>query len=599
VRLTDSSLRDGNESLLGCRLRTDEILSTAAKLDRVGFAALEVFGGATFEAWLRLGDHPWSALRRLREVVTGTPLQALVRSQSLLGHRHLADDAVELFFATAAGHGVDVFRVFDPLNDPRNLEVAVRAARRTGKRVQAALCWTPGPAGEAGELTRLAARVAELEPDDLVVTDGSGALDGGAATALVAGIRVATGLPVILHAHGAGGLAMLAYLAAVEAGAEGLDTAVSAVAWGPSLPAAESVVAALAAVGRDPGIDLGRLAEARQELWELRRSHGSREPHGAVDAGAEALRWGLTATVLAELQEELGRHGATGRLEEAVSEVARVHEELGRPPLVSPLSRMVAVQAVYNLLGRERYATVTQELKDYLHGLSGRPPCPPDRGIRRFVLGQDEPITLRPADLLEPQVEGAREELRRRGLPAGDEEALTHLMFPAEAEALLRPAPAEAVEAGAPEAAEEAASEAASAAEAGPAADETAAVEAPAAAPAAQFEVEVGGEVFTVRVTGASVAALPAFIPDRPAPASPPAQPEAPRDGTVVAPMQGLIVKIPISVGDQVQLGDVLVVLEAMKMQNDIVATKPGRVTGIYVKEGEVVKPDQALVAVG
>jgi pyruvate carboxylase subunit B len=289
-------------------------------------------------------------------------------------------------------------------------------------------------------------------------------------------------------------------------------------------------------------------------------------------------------------------------LREALEEVQRVRRELGHPPLVAPIRQLIGTQAVYNVIGGDRYATVTQELKDYLQGLYGRPPLPADPEVRRLVLGSEEPITIRPADLLEPQVEAVRAQLRKLRLPTGDDEVLTYLLFPELAVDVIRPRreekPKRKKEAEPAEEGEAAAEAPAAEAEAQAPADGAPAAPAAAGPATAEFEVEVEGEVFKVRVTGAGLVAAPGGGETQPqGAAAPPAR--APRDGAILAPMQGLIVKVPVHEGDEVKLGDVVAVLEAMKMQNDIVTTKPGKVTEIYVKEGEVVKPNQPLVAVG
>jgi pyruvate carboxylase subunit B len=542
-----------------------------------------------------MGEDPWEYLRRLQEVTPNTPIQALVRGQNLVGQRNYADDAVELFVATAARSGVDVFRVFDPLNDLRNMEVAIRAAQRAGKRAQGALCYAISPAHDLDLWRSLAKGLARLGVDDLVVKDTSGLLAPAAAGELVRALRATVELPVIVHSHCGSGMAPMAYLAAVEAGANGLDTAMSPLAWGAGQPATESIVAALAGGEHDTGLDLDSLVDIKLDLDELRKRHAEHLSPLAGRVDSDILRYRMPAFMLEDIQRELERHNAVQRTREVLDEVPRVRRELGFPPLVAPIRQLVASQAVYNVLGGDRYATVTQELKDYLQGLYGMPPQPADSEVRRLVLGHDEPITIRPADLLEPQVDDTRAQLRKRGFDGSDEQVLTYLMFPALAIELFgREAPAEPEPPPGIGNGEHPPEEAA---EAVPAVD---AVEQPPAptVTTSEFDVEVEGEVFRVRVTGAgmSVATAPAAAP---ADAAAPAAPRAARDGAVTAPMQGLIVKVPVKVGDEVKLGDVVAVLEAMKMQNDIVATKPGKVVEVYVKEGEVVSPNQPLVAVG
>jgi pyruvate carboxylase subunit B len=578
----------------------------AEKMDGIGFAALEAFGGATFEAWLRLGDNPWDFLRQLKEVAPSTPIQALVRGQNLLGHRNYADDAVELFVRHAAASGVDIFRVFDPLNDIRNMEVTIRAAKKAGSKVQGALSYALSPVHNLDLWISLAKGLAALGVDQVVVKDTSGMLSPQVAWELVASLRDAVEVPILVHSHCSSGMAPMAYMAAIEAGAAGVDTALSPLAWGTSQPATESVVAALAGGDYDTGLDLDRLVEIKVELEELKSRHQEHISPVADRIDSDILRYHMPGFMLEDIHRQLAQHQASDRLRDALEEVPRIREELGFPPLVAPIRQMIASQAIYNVIGGDRYATVTQELKDYLQGLYGRPPRAADPEIRRLVLGRDEPITIRPADLLEPQVESARGQLERRGLPTGDDELVTYLLFPDLAAKVFRPRRPEEGANGAsengekkPEVAGAGEAPGGEAPAAAPQAEaDTAAEAAPPQPQTAEFEVEVEGELFRVRVSGAgfAVAPIPAGGGGQPAAA---ASSRPAGDGAVVAPMQGLIVKVPVKVGDEVKLGEVVAVLEAMKMQNDIVATKPGKVTEVYVKEGEVVKPNQPLLSVG
>jgi pyruvate carboxylase subunit B len=578
----------------------------AEKMDGIGFAALEAFGGATFEAWLRLGDNPWDFLRRLKEVAPSTPIQALVRGQNLLGHRNYADDAVELFVRHAAASGVDIFRVFDPLNDIRNMEVTIRAAKKAGSKVQGALSYALSPVHNLDLWISLAKGLAALGVDQVVVKDTSGMLSPQVAWELVASLRDAVEVPILVHSHCSSGMAPMAYMAAIEAGAAGVDTALSPLAWGTSQPATESVVAALAGGDYDTGLDLDRLVEIKVELEELKSRHQEHISPVADRIDSDILRYHMPGFMLEDIHRQLAQHQASDRLRDALEEVPRIREELGFPPLVAPIRQMIASQAIYNVIGGDRYATVTQELKDYLQGLYGRPPRAADAEIRRLVLGRDEPITIRPADLLEPQVESARGQLERRGLPTGDDELVTYLLFPDLAAKVFQPRrPEEGADAASengekkPEVAGAGEAPGGEAPAAAPQAEaDTAAEAAPPQPQTAEFEVEVEGELFRVRVSGAGFAVAPIPVGGGGQPAAA-ASPRAAGDGAVVAPMQGLIVKVPVKVGDEVKLGEVVAVLEAMKMQNDIVATKPGKVTEVYVKEGEVVKPNQPLLSVG
>jgi pyruvate carboxylase subunit B len=592
VRLLDTTFRDAQQSLLGGNLRGDEIVPVAGKMDEIGFAAMEAFGGATFETQVRRREDPWAYLRKLNKATPNTPIQALIRGQNLVANRNFADDAVELFIKHTAKNGIDVFRVFDPLNDLRNMEAAIGAVLKAKKRVQGALSYAVSPAHSVELWCSLAKGLVEMGVHDIVIKDTSGLLSPQATWELVTALKQTVKVPINVHSHCSSGMAPMAYMAAVEAGAEMLDVAMSPLAWGNSQPAAESVIAALQGGEYDTGLDLDKLWDVQHDVESLKREHIAELSPVADRVDASILRYHLPGATLEDIHHQLDAHGAADRLAEVLEEVSRVRLELGYPPLVAPIRQMIATQAVYNIIGGERYATVTQELKDYLQGLYGRPPIPADPELRRLVLGREEPITIRPADLLEPQVEGARQQLRKMNLDTSDDSVLIQLLFPNLAIDYLRdPGPAAA----------EKARPAAVSMHPPPAAPEPtpAAAAAPPSLVTAEFDVEVEGEVFKVRVSGAGMTVMPGG--GAAASSAPAASPAPPRtgEGTVIAPMQGLIVKIPVKAGDAVKLGDVVAVLEAMKMQNDIVTTQAGVVREVYVKEGEVVSPSQPLLAVG
>jgi pyruvate carboxylase subunit B len=600
VRLVDTTFRDANQSLLGGVLTADEIVPIAQRMDGIGFAAMEAFGGATFETQVRRGEDPWEFLRRLAKATPNTPIQALIRGQNLVSSRNFADDTVELFVKHAAKLGVDVFRVFDPLNDLRNMETAIGAALKAKKKVQGTLCYAISPAHNIELWISIAKGLANMGCHEIVIKDTSGLLSPQAAWELVAALKQSVKIPVDVHSHCSTGMAPMAYMAAVEAGADILDVAMSPLAWGASQPAAESVVAALQGGEYDTGFDLEQMWEANTAVEVLKRDHIEDLSPFADRVDADILRYHMPGLMLEDIYRQLDSHEAGGRIREVLEDANRVRLELGYPPLVAPIRQMIAAQAVYNVIGGERYATVTQELKDYLQGLYGRPPVPADSELRRLVLGREEPITIRPADLLEPQVEGARQQLKKMGVEVTDDAVLIQLLFPNLAQSYRRKDAAAAE----PKKAAAATAPAVDPPSPPPAKVDPAPAPQPAPAPAmttAEFDVEVEGEVFKVRVTGAGMSVMPAGAGGAPAQAGAKAAPPPPRsgDGTVVAPMQGLIVKIPIRAGDDVKLGDVVAVLEAMKMQNDIVTTVAGKVRDVYVKEGEVVTPNQPLLAIG
>ena len=598
VRLVDTTFRDAQQSLLGGYLRTDEIVPIAAKMDSIGFTAMEAFGGATFETQLLIHEDPWDFLRKLNKATPNTPIQALIRGQNLVAKRNFADDAVELFVKHAAKAGVDVFRIFDPLNDLRNMEASIAAALKAKKKVQGTLSYAISPAHNLELWGSLAKGLVNMGCHEIVIKDTSGLLSPQATWELVTTLKQAVKVPIDVHSHCSSGMAPMAYMAAVEAGAEVLDVAISPLAWGASQPAAESVVAALQGGEYDTGLDLDKMWEVQHDVEELKRRHIEHLSPYADRVDASILRYRMPGFMLEDIYHQLAAHNAADRLSDVLEEANRVRRDLGYPPLVAPIRQMIATQAVYNVIGGDRYATVTQELKDYLQGLYGRPPVPADPELRRLVLGREEPITIRPADLLEPQVESARQQVRKLGYDPSDDTVLIHLMFPNLAPDYMRgPQPhgkdgekptVEPVPAPAPvEKPKPVAVQAAAAGHPQATATQT-----------AEFDVEVDGEVFKVRVSGAGMSVVAAPPGQSPATNSAPSSPKV-GEGTVIAPMQGLIVKVPVKLGDGVKLGEVVAVLEAMKMQNDIVSTVAGKVSAVYVKEGEVVSPNQPLLAIG
>ncbi len=591
VQLIDTTFRDAQQSLLGGNLRGDEIVPIAAKMDAIGFAAMEAFGGATFETQVRRLEDPWEYLRKLRKATPNTPIQALIRGQNLVANRNFADDVVELFVKHAAKCGIDVFRVFDPLNDLRNMEATIAAALKAKKKVQGALCYATSPAHNVELWCSLAKGLVNMGCHEVVIKDTSGLLSPQATWELVTALKETVKVPIDVHSHCSSGMAPMAYMAGVEAGATILDVAMSPLAWGTSQPAVESVVAALKGGEYDTGLDLGKMWDVQHDVELLKRKHIEHLSPVADRVDASILRYQMPGLMLEDIFRQLDAHNAGGRIAEVLDEANRVRLELGYPPLVAPIRQMIATQAVYNVIEGDRYATVTQELKDYLQGLYGRPPVPADPELRRLVLGREEPITIRPADLLEPQVEAARQQLRKMSFEPNDESVLIHLLFPNLAPAYLRR----------PEHAAEKPRSAAVIVAADPPpppASAPAPAPAPPAISTAEFEVEVEGEVFKVRVSGAGMTVVPGVSAGSTAIAGH-APPPMAGEGTVIAPMQGLIVKIPVKPGDDVKLGDVVAVLEAMKMQNDIVTTVAGRVREVYVKEGDVVTPSQPLLAIG
>jgi pyruvate carboxylase subunit B len=602
LELVETSLRHGQQALLLSRLRRRHILPVAELLDRCGFAALDVFGGATFEAALRfLAEDPFERLREIKQAAPQTPLLALLRGQALVGHKQVADDVVDAFVRVAAEAGIDVFRCYDSLNDPRNLERCVVAVHAAGRRAEGGIVYTESPVHEVDGFVALGVRLKELGYDSLGVYDPAGLLGAGTARELVTKLIAQTGLPVNVHSAALTGQSGLSYMAAATAGAQSLDVALSPLAGGSSLPATEGVVNAFRGTEHETGLDLEQLAAAEGRLGDYVHLYREIADPAAWRLDTSVLRTQLPPTAVEHLFAELRDRDALDRLPQVQQEIPRVRAELGYPPLITPVAQIVATQAVYNVCDGDRYATISQEVKDYCLGLYGEPPGKVDPEVRRIVNGREEPITCRPADLLEPAMAALRREMERDGVPVRDDaDIVSYALFPAETAALLRgeavaellgdepqpePEPVE-VESG------------------GTAADVDAAAAEPAPPPppaeeVRELTVEVDGEQYQVRVVapagtfgagggGAAPANGVAAGGGKP----------AITEGTVVAPMQGLILKVGVAAGDTVKLGDVVAVLEAMKMQNDIVASRAGTVKEVYVTEGTVVSPKDPILLV-
>lgn len=431
VGITETVLRDGHQSLLATRMRTRHMLPAAERLDAIGYRSLEVWGGATFDVCLRfLEEDPWERLRALKRLMPRTPLQMLLRGQNLVGYRHYPDDLVEAFVGEAARSGIDIFRVFDALNDPRNMEVALRAVRRSGARAQATICYTSSPVHSLESFVAVGRRLAEIGADELCVKDMAGFMPPGPAAELVRALRREVGLPVVVHTHSAAGLSTLTCLAAVDAGAAAVDGALSPFAGGASQPPTETLVGAMRGGPHDPKLDLGALAELSEYFRGVLDHYRPLLDLRSLQTDPRILTHQVPGGMLSNLISQLKEQEAVGRLEEVLREVPRVRADLGYPPLVTPTSQIVGIQAVLNVLAGERYRTITQEVRDYVRGLYGTPPGPLDPALYARVTLQTPAIAGRPADLLAPELDRSLEEVRAL-VPAADRaEALSYALFP-------------------------------------------------------------------------------------------------------------------------------------------------------------------------
>jgi pyruvate carboxylase subunit B len=586
-------LRDAQQSLLQGRLKLQHVLPIAKTLDDIGYQALDAWGGWTFAASIRaLKEDPWQRLRALRGAIEKTPLQMLIRGQTLISQSHQPDDVVRAFVEQAVVDGIRVVRMFDPLNDLRNLEVPIEAVRKAGARVIAALVYSPSPVEDEAWMVKAAGRLKALGADWIGIEDVAGILAPATAGSLVSALANATKLPISIHTHSTTGLAPITYYAAIEAGASGVDTALSALAWGSSQPATETVVAALQGGPYTTGLDLDRIGQASRYFDEIHDEYLEFQDPIAFRNDVDVLDHQLPSPVLAVIIRTLRQRNAIDRYDRLMDELIQVRQEMGYPPMAAPINRIAAQQALSNTLSEKRYQHIEQPFRDYVKGLYGASPAAIDPEVRKRALGQSEAITLRPADLLQPGLDRARREMRKQGLtPSGADQVLTYILFPEEAPGILRPSlrrvdpPAAAPVPPSPREAPPPAAPVATAPE----------TPLPAEPAAREFTVEVDGEPYKVRILGDGV--MPAAAPA--ARAAAPAAPKPGGNGAIQAPMQGMVVKVKVSPGDKVRLGDVVVILEAMKMQNDIVATVAGTVREVFAREGAIVSPNEVLMTIG
>ncbi|MGY6215942.1 sodium-extruding oxaloacetate decarboxylase subunit alpha [Methylolobus aquaticus] len=595
VFVTDLILRDAHQSLIATRMRTEDMLPICDKLDRVGFWSLEAWGGATFDACLRfLKEDPWERLRVLRKALPNTRLQMLLRGQNLLGYRHYADDVVREFVRHAATEGMDVFRIFDALNDSRNLRTAIEAVKATGKHAQGTLSYTVSPVHDLAGYVKLAKELVQMGADSIAIKDMAGLLTPTAAAELAAALSSAVDVPLFVHAHATSGLAEMSQLKAIEHGVTHIDTAISPFSGGTSHPATESMVVALKGTAFDTGLDLTLLQEIADYFAGIRRKYRQYDSEfTGVDSRVQTSQ--VPGGMMSNLARQLEEQGALDRIQEVFAEIPRVRADLGYPPLVTPTSQIVGTQALLNVLTGERYQTITNEVKRYLQGGYGKPPAPVNPDVQRRAIGHEPVIDVRPADLLPPEMDKLRAEIA--DLATSDTDVLLYAMFPEVGRTFLRErkegtlqpealVPPEAVSRAVP-----------------------VAPEVP-----TEFRVSVHGESYDVQITGANLSdqrnrrfyitldGVPQEIDlevlsgvergtvgGRKAPRKP---------GDVVTTMPGNIVAILVKVGDRVGAGDGVLVTEAMKMESEIKAPISGLVAAIHIQKGDRVNPNEVLMEI-
>ena len=580
LAITELVLRDAHQSLFATRMRLDDMLPIAEKLDKVGYWSLETWGGATFDACIRyLGEDPWERLRALKQAMPNTPQQMLFRGQNILGYRHYADDVVEKFVERAAVNGIDVFRVFDAMNDPRNLETAIKGVIKQDKHAQGCISYTVSPVHTLAKWVDLAKTIEDMGAHSICIKDMAGLITPYAAYELVKKLKKALDVPIHMHCHATTGMSTSAYLKAIEAGIDGVDTAISSMSMTYAHSPTESLVAITEETDRATGLDLTLLQEIAAYFREVRKKYAKFE--GSLKGiDSRIILAQVPGGMLTNMESQLREQGASDKIDQVLEEIPTVRADLGFLPLVTPTSQIVGSQAVLNILTGERYKAVTKETTAVLKGEYGATPAPVNKELQEKILKGATPITCRPADLLEPEVERLTAELRglaaEKSLTLAEneiEDVLTYALFQQVGLKFIE-------NRGNPDVFEPV-----------PTGEELVPVtSAPANSGGELFTVTGGGRSFVVQVVsteGATTAVA----------GHPPGTVVAPvKADTVSAALAGNIWKIEVTAGQAVEEGDLLFILEAMKMENEVLAEKSGVVAEILVKEGDAVDVGASLL---
>ncbi|MBI5115944.1 pyruvate carboxylase subunit B [Candidatus Poribacteria bacterium] len=634
VKITDTTFRDGHQSTLATRMRTEDMLPIASRMNKMGFYSMEVWGGATFDVPTRfLNEDPWDRLRVLKQQIPDTPLQMLLRGQNLVGYRQYPDDVVRAFVKETADAGMDIFRVFDALNDERNFETCFDEIKKAGKKIQGTICYSlterhlGGPVFNTKYFVNKAKILEKMGADILCLKDMAGLISPLDAYDLISALKDAIDIPISLHTHYTSGMASMSYLKAIEAGVDTIDTALAPFALRSSQPAVEPLVVALEGTDRDPGLDLNELIDMGRHIESIAPKYKhflDTTTMSIIDTGVlqHQIPGGMTTNLVSQLKEA----DALNRINEVYQELPITRKELGYPPLVTPTSQIVGIQAVQNVLFG-RYQMVSDQVKDYMYGLYGRTPAPVDERVQKIVLkdysrGQT-PTTKRPADLLEPGMEKARED--GKGLAKNEGDVLILAIYPVTGKRFLRwkyglePIPPEVK----PKTLEDVKRENALVAKAlkGELVEKPK-KEAPKKGPGTRtFNVFVDGDYFEVDVDEAGAVPVVQCIIPQPVAAAPNPQAAAPSVSSVeakaavkaapaaasgavagtalTAPMPGVIIKVLVKEGDDIKAGDAVIVLEAMKVENTLTASATGKVLSVNCKQGDSVKKGDVLVRIG
>ena len=592
--ITDVVLRDAHQSLFATRMRLEDMLPIAEKLDRVGFWSLESWGGATFDACIRyLGEDPWERIRQLKAAMPNTPQQMLFRAQNILGYRHYADDVVKAFVERAASNGVDVFRIFDAMNDPRNLETAIAAVKQTGKHAQGTISYTVSPVHTLETWLQLSEQIEAMGADSLCIKDMAGLLKPYVAYDLVSQLKQRLSIPIHMQSHATTGMSTATALKAIEAGIDNVDTAISSMSMTYGHSPTESLVAILQDTPRDTGLDLNLLEDIAAYFREVRKKY-QRFEGSLRGVDSRILVAQVPGGMLTNMENQLREQGALDRMDEVLEEIPKVREELGFIPLVTPTSQIVGTQAVMNVLAGERYKSISKETAAVLKGEYGATPAAVDETLQAKVLDGAEPVRCRPADLIEPELETLQQELRELAAKEGFElesgereldDVLTYALFPQIGLKFLKNrGNADAFEA--PPQADD---------DLSPSKSESTSKTSSADSPeTAVYQVEVDGQHFTVRV--AENGALEAAPDSKRQKSAAQASGTGGGGSSISAPLAGNVFKLLVKEGQSVAEGEVVMILEAMKMETEVRAASAGTVTDIAVKNGDAVSAGDTLM---